>query len=78
MAALRVVDYVVVFSDSAVERLVTLLKPEVHCKGSDYTIDTVPERQVVQGYGGRTVIVGDNKDHSTRDVIARIRSGEGV
>ena len=78
VAALRVVDYVVVFSDSDVERLLTLLKPEVHCKGSDYTIDTVPERQVVQGYGGRTVIVGDNKDHSTRDVIARILSGEGV
>ena len=78
VAALRVVDYVVVFSDSDVERVLTLLKPEVHCKGSDYTIDTVPERQVVQGYGGRTVIVGDNKDHSTRDVIARILSGEGV
>ena len=78
VAALRVVDYVVVFSDSDVERLLTLLKPEVHCKGSDYTIDTVPERQVVQGYGGRTGIVGDNKDHSTRDVIARILSGEGV
>ena len=78
VAALRVVDYVVVFSDSDGERLLTLLKPEVHCKGADYTIDTVPERQVVQGYGGRTVIVGDNKDHSTRDVIARILSGEGV
>ncbi len=78
VAALRVVDYVVVFSDPDVERLLTLLRPEVHCKGSDYTVETVPERRVVQAYGGRTVIVGDNKDHSTRDVIARILAGEGV
>ena len=76
VAALRMVDYVVVFSDPTVERLLNLLKPDVHCKGSDYTVDTVPERHVVRAYGGRTVIVGDNKDHSTRDVIARIRAGE--
>ena len=78
VAALRMVDYVVVFSDPDVERLLTLLEPDVHCKGSDYTVDTVPERHVVRAYGGRTVIVGDNKDHSTRDVIARIRGGESA
>lgn len=78
VAALRMVDYVVVFRDQTVERLLTLLEPDVHCKGSDYTIDTVPERHVVRAYGGRTVIVGDNKDHSTRDVIARIRGGESA
>ncbi len=73
VAAFGVVDYVVVFPDLTVERLLTTLRPEVHCKGCDYTVDTVPERGVVLAYGGRTVIVGDQKDHSTRDVIARIR-----
>lgn len=73
VAAFNMVDYVVVFSDLTVERLLTTLRPEVHCKGCDYTVDTVPERGVVRAYGGRTVIVGDAKDHSTRDVIARIR-----
>ena len=77
IAALRMVDYVVVFPDRTVGRLLTALEPEVHCKGTDYTADTVPERDIVRAYGGRTLIVGDNKDHSTRDVIARIRAGEG-
>src|SRR5688572_5829042 len=51
--ALRGVDYVVVFGDATVERLLTLLRPDVHCKGTDYTVDTVPERSVVAAYGGR-------------------------
>jgi D-glycero-beta-D-manno-heptose 1-phosphate adenylyltransferase len=72
VAALRGVDYVVVFGDRTVERLLTLLKPDVHCKGTDYTVDSVPERAVVQAYGGRTAIVGDPKSHSTRDLVARI------
>ncbi|MCH7747023.1 MAG: adenylyltransferase/cytidyltransferase family protein [Acidobacteria bacterium] len=76
VAALRMVDYVVVFSDLTVERLLRAFEPEVHCKGTDYTVDTVPERAIVRAYGGRTVIVGDDKDHSTRDVIARIRARE--
>ena len=50
-----------------VERLLRLLKPDVHCKGTDYTVDTVPERAVVQSYGGRTAIVGDPKTHATRE-----------
>jgi bifunctional ADP-heptose synthase (sugar kinase/adenylyltransferase) len=45
----------------------------VHCKGTDYTVETVPERETVQSYGGRIAIVGDPKDHSTRDLLARIR-----
>jgi rfaE bifunctional protein nucleotidyltransferase chain/domain len=72
VAALRGVDYVVVFSDPNVERLLLLLKPDVHCKGTDYTVDTVPEHAVVAGYGGRTAIVGDAKDHATRDLLQRI------
>ena len=78
IAALRMVDYVVVFSDLTVDRLLTRLTPEVHCKGSDYTTESVPEREAVRAYGGRTVIVGDGKDHSTRDVIARIRNLGGA
>ena len=74
IAALRMVDYVVVFPDLTVERLLTALEPAVHCKGTDYTVETVPERDIVRAYGGRTVIVGGHKDHSTRDVIARIRA----
>jgi rfaE bifunctional protein nucleotidyltransferase chain/domain len=72
IAAFQSVDYVVVFGDRTVDRLLLLLKPEVHCKGPDYTVDSVPERGVVQSYGGRTVIVGDEKQHSTRDVVARL------
>ena len=72
VAALRCVDYVVVFGDADVERLLLLVKPDVHCKGTDYTSDTVPERAVVAGYGGRTAIVGDPKSHATRELLARI------
>jgi len=72
VAGLRGVDYVVVFSDANVERLLLLLKPDVHCKGTDYTVDTVPERAVVAAYGGRIAIVGDAKNHATRDLLARI------
>ena len=72
VAALRGVDYVVVFSDPNVERLLLLLKPDVHCKGTDYTVETVPERAIVLQYGGRTAIVGDDKTHATRDLLKRI------
>ena len=60
------------FRDATVERLLRLLKPDVHCKGTDYTVDTVPEREVVRAYGGRIAIVGDPKDHSTRELLAQI------
>jgi rfaE bifunctional protein nucleotidyltransferase chain/domain len=76
VAALRAVDYVVLFPDATVDRLLETLRPAVHCKGTDYTPDTVPERDIVRAYGGRTAIVGDPKDHSTRDLLARIK-GEG-
>ena len=73
VAALRAVDYVVIFSEPTVAALLDALKPDVHCKGTDYTVDTVPERETVRAYGGRIAIVGDPKDHSTRDLLARIR-----
>jgi len=74
VAALRVVDYVVVFPETTVERLLKLIRPDVHCKGTDYTVDTVPERAVVREYGGRVAIVGDPKDHSTQDLLLRAGS----
>jgi rfaE bifunctional protein nucleotidyltransferase chain/domain len=73
VAGLRGVKYVTVFSDTNVERLLALIKPDVHCKGTDYSIETVPERAVVRAYGGRIAIVGDAKSHSTRDLIARLQ-----
>ena len=73
VAALRGVDYVVIFAEPTVTPLLNLLRPDVHCKGTDYTLETVPERDTVRAYGGRIAIVGDPKDHSTRDLLARIR-----
>jgi rfaE bifunctional protein nucleotidyltransferase chain/domain len=73
VAAVHDVDYVVLFGDRSVDRLLQAIKPDVHCKGTDYTVDTVPERDTVKAYGGRIAIVGDPKDHSTRDLIAKLR-----
>jgi D-glycero-beta-D-manno-heptose 1-phosphate adenylyltransferase len=72
VAALRGVHYVVIFDDDTVGPLLTALRPDVHCKGTDYTVETVPERAIVESYGGRTAICGDPKDHSTRDLLKRI------
>ena len=72
VSALACVDFVIVFSEATVGPLLEILQPDVHCKGTDYTVDSVPERDVVRGYGGRIAIVGDSKDHSTRDLLARI------
>jgi rfaE bifunctional protein nucleotidyltransferase chain/domain len=74
VAGLRGVDYVVIFPEPTVTPLLLALRPDVHCKGTDYRVDSVPERDTVRGYGGRVAIVGDPKDHSTRDLLARIRS----
>jgi rfaE bifunctional protein nucleotidyltransferase chain/domain len=74
IAALRCVDYVVLFAGRTVGEILLRLKPDVHCKGTDYTVETVPERPIVEAYGGRTAIVGDPKDHSTRDLVSRLSS----
>jgi bifunctional ADP-heptose synthase (sugar kinase/adenylyltransferase) len=73
VAAIGVVDYVVTFADDTVERLLRRIRPDVHCKGTDYLVETVPERAVVQSYGGRTAIVGDPKRHASRDLVKNIR-----
>jgi rfaE bifunctional protein nucleotidyltransferase chain/domain len=78
VAALRAVDHVVVFDEDTADRLVSLVRPAVHAKGTDYTDATVPEAASVRAIGGRVVIVGDPKDHGTRDLIARIREQPGA
>ena len=72
VAALEPVTYVTVFNEPTVAELLLALKPDVHAKGTDYTEDSVPERDVVRSYGGRVAIVGDPKDHSTSAILARL------
>ena len=73
VAGFGCVDYVAIFSDNNVEGLLRLLQPAVHCKGTDYTVDSVPEAEVARELGIRTAIVGDPKDHATREIIDRLR-----
>lgn len=72
VAALECVTYVTIFSEPTVEQLLLALRPDIHAKGTDYTTETVPERDVVRSYGGEVAIVGDPKDHSTSTIIARL------
>lgn len=74
ISAIDAVDFVIIFSDPTVENLLMTLKPDIHAKGTDYTEDTVPEREVVRSYGGEVAIVGDPKDHSTRNIIKNIKN----
>ena len=71
--ALRCVDLVVLFDEQTAGALLAALKPDLHVKGTDYTAEGVPERALVESFGGRTVIAGDAKDHSTTDLLARLR-----
>ena len=73
ISALECVDAVLIFDDSSVDRLLRQLRPNVHAKGTDYAPDTVPERETVIAYGGRIAIVGDPKDHSSADLLERLR-----
>lgn len=73
VAALGCVDAVTVFTEDSAADLLASLAPDVHAKGTDYTAASVPERDVVASYGGRTAIVGDPKDHATTELIERIR-----
>ena len=73
VGALRCVDYVILFPDANVERLLEELRPDVHAKGTDYTADSVPERAVAERLGIAVAIVGDPKLHSTRELLASIR-----
>lgn len=73
IAALRSVDLVTIFDERTVEELIRAIRPDFHAKGTDYTTDNVPEREIVREVGGQVAIVGDPKDHSSTDLIARAR-----
>jgi rfaE bifunctional protein nucleotidyltransferase chain/domain len=73
VAALGCVDAVVIFPETSPAGLIEEIRPAVHAKGTDYTRETVPEREAVERHGGRVAIVGDPKDHATTDLVARLR-----
>ncbi len=74
VASLRFVDAVTIFDEPTVDDLIDLLRPDIHAKGTDYTEQTVPERERVLAYGGLVAIVGDPKDHSSTDLITAVRT----
>jgi bifunctional ADP-heptose synthase (sugar kinase/adenylyltransferase) len=76
VASLESVDYVTIFEEPTVSELLLTLKPDVHAKGTDYTEESVPERDVVRSYGGRVAIVGDPKDHSTSEILGRFNNAD--
>lgn len=78
VAALKCVDLVTIFDEPTVEEIINAIKPDVHAKGTDYTTDTVPEREIVRAYGGTVAIVGDPKDHSSTEIIERIGRGNRI
>lgn len=72
IAALRFVDFVTIFDEPTVENLIRAVRPDFHAKGTDYTVESVPEREIVREIGGRTAIVGDPKDHSSTELIGKV------
>lgn len=77
LAAIRGVSYVTIFRENSPARLLGVLKPDFHCKGTDYTPDSVPEAEVVRAYGGRVIITGDPKDHSTTAILEKMKGRPG-
>jgi D-glycero-beta-D-manno-heptose 1-phosphate adenylyltransferase len=73
VSAIRGVAYVTIFAESSPSRLLQVLRPDFQCKGTDYTADSVPEAEIVRAYGGKVVIVGDPKDHSTSKIVGKLR-----
>lgn len=73
VASIEVVDFVTIFDEPTVEQLLLAIQPDVHAKGTDYTEETVPERDVVRSFGGRVAIVGDPKNHSTSEILKRFK-----
>ena len=74
ISSIEAVDFVTIFEEPTVAKLLLALKPDIHTKGTDYTEDSVPERDVVRSFGGRVAIVGDPKDHSSSEMIERVSS----
>jgi D-glycero-beta-D-manno-heptose 1-phosphate adenylyltransferase len=73
VAAVAAVDYVVIFDELDVNELLREIRPDIHAKGTDYSVDTVPERELAKSLGVRIAICGDAKEHSTRDILSRVR-----
>lgn len=76
ISAIRGVGYVTIFHEQSPSRLLQTLRPDFQCKGTDYTAESVPEAEIVKSYGGRVVIVGDPKDHSTTEMLRRMKAEE--
>lgn len=76
ISALKFVDFVTIFDEPTVEELIRAIRPDFHAKGTDYTIETVPEREIVRACGGQTAIVGDPKDHSSTELLKLMVKGE--
>lgn len=76
IASMRAVDFVTIFSEPTVEALLRALRPDIHAKGTDYTEETVPERDVIRSMGGRVAIVGDPKDHSSSNLVKKMINAE--
>lgn len=76
VSALRCVDFVTIFDEPTVEQLIRSIRPDFHAKGTDYTTETVPEREIVRECGGQTAIVGDPKDHSSSNLIKIVNDAE--
>jgi D-glycero-beta-D-manno-heptose 1-phosphate adenylyltransferase len=74
ISAIRGVAYVTIFDETSPARLLQTLRPDFQCKGTDYTADSVPEAEIVRAYGGKVVIVGDPKDHSTTEMLRRMKA----
>ena len=73
LSAIKYIDYLTLFDEERVDKLILLLKPHIHAKGTDYTMENVPERNTVLSYGGKIAIVGDLKTHSSSDLIKKIK-----
>jgi len=78
VASVAAVDFVTVFEEPTVANLLLAIQPDIHAKGTDYTEETVPEREVVRSYGGRVAIVGDPKTHSTSEILDRVGDNSGL
>lgn len=74
IAALRAVDFVTIFPEPTVEDLIRAIRPDFHAKGTDYTVESVPEREIVRECGGQVVITGDAKNHSTTEMLSKVSS----
>lgn len=74
VSSIRFVNFVTIFEEPTVEELIRAIRPDFHAKGTDYTTETVPEREIVKEYGGQVAIVGDPKDHSSTELIGKVNS----